>query len=295
MQSAHADVSRLPLLSRTPSPALVLGGIASVQIGSAVATRLFAQAGPGGASLLRLSWASVILLVLWRPRLRGMTRRQWLLAITFGVVLAAMNTAFYSAIDRIPLGVGVTIEFIGPLAVAVGGSRRRRDLMWAALAAAGIVALMHGGTHGLSTLGVLLALLAGAMWAAYILVNARLGRAFDTGSGLAIAMSVGALAALPIGVAEGGARLISLRSLALGAVVGILSSAIPYSLEMEALRRITTTLFGVLMSLEPAMAALAGFVIIGQQLSARAIFGIALVVIASVGASRSSRRAPVAQ
>jgi inner membrane transporter RhtA len=215
-----------------------------------------------------------------------------MLAITFGVVLAAMNTAFYSAIDRIPLGVGVTIEFVGPLAVAVGGSRRWRDLTWAALAAAGILALMQGGTHGLNALGVLLALLAGAMWAAYILVNARLGRAFDTGDGLAIAMCVGALAALPIGVAEGGVHLVSPRSLGLGVAVGLLSSAIPYSLEMEALRRITTTLFGVLMSLEPAMAALAGFVIIGQQLSGRAALGIALVVIASVGASGSARRAP---
>lgn len=284
----------MSLLSRAPSPALVLGAIASVQIGSAVAVELFAQVGAGGASLLRLGWASVILLALWRPMLRGMTRQQWVLAITFGVVLAAMNTAFYAAIDRIPLGVGVTIEFIGPLAVAVGGSRRRRDLMWAALAAAGILALMHGGAHGLNTLGVLLALLAGAMWAAYILVNAQLGRAFDTGSGLAIAMSVGALAALPLGVAEGGAHLVSPRSLALGAAVGILSSAIPYSLELEALRRIATSLFGVLMSLEPAMAALAGFVLIGQQLSARAVLGIALVVIASVGAALSSRRALVA-
>jgi inner membrane transporter RhtA len=283
----------LPLLSRTPSPALVLGAIASVQIGSAVATKLFAQAGPGGASLLRLGWASVILLVLWRPRLRGMTRRQWALAIAFGVVLAAMNTAFYSAINRIPLGVGVTIEFVGPLAVAVAGSRRARDLVWVALAAVGILALVHAGTHGLNTAGVLLAVLAGVMWAAYILVNAQLGRAFDTGSGLAIAMSVGTLAALPIGIAQGGAHLVSPRALALGAVVGLLSSAIPYSLEMEALRRITTALFGVLMSLEPAMAALAGFVIIGQGLSTRAIVGIALVMIASIGASRSARAAPV--
>lgn len=263
--------------------------IASVQIGSAVATKLFAQVGPGGASLLRLGWASLILVALSRPRVRGMTRRQWLLAIAFGVVLAAMNTAFYSAIDRIPLGIAVTIEFIGPLGVAVAGSRRARDLIWATLAAAGILALTHGSAHGLNTLGILFALLAGAMWAAYILVNAQLGRAFDTGGGLAIAMSVGALAALPIGIAQGGAHLVSPRSLALGAAVGIMSSAIPYSLEMEALRRITTTLFGVLMSLEPAMAALVGFVLIGQGLSARAMLGIALVIIASAGAARSSR------
>jgi inner membrane transporter RhtA len=272
---------------------LVLGGITSVQIGSAVATKLFAQAGPGGASLLRLVWASVILVALWRPRPGSLTRRQWMLAVAFGLVLAAMNTCFYHAIDRIPLGVGVTIEFVGPLAVAVGGSRRRRDLLWAALAAGGILALAHGGAHGLDTLGVVFALVAGAMWAAYILLNARLGRAFETGSGLAVAMTVGALAALPDGVAEGGSHLVSPRSLALGAAVGILSSAIPYSLEMEALRRIAANVFGVLMSLEPAMGALAGFVIIGQGVSLRAGLGIALVMLASAGASLSSRQPPV--
>jgi inner membrane transporter RhtA len=279
VRSGQANVSRLPLLSRVPS--------------SPVATKLFAQAGPGGASLLRLAWASVILVALSRPRVRGLTRRQWLLAVAFGVVLAAMNTAFYSAIDRIPLGVAVTVEFIGPLAVAVAGSRRGRDVIWAALAAAGILALTHGSAHALNTLGVLFALLAGVMWAAYILLNAQLGRAFETGGGLAIAISVGALAMLPIGIAQGGAHLLSPRSLALGAALGILSSAIPYSLEMEALRRIATSVFGVLMSLEPAVAALVGFVAIGQGLSARALLGIALVMIASGGAARSSRLAAV--
>jgi inner membrane transporter RhtA len=193
--------------------------------------------------------------------------------------------------DRIPLGIAVTIEFVGPLAVAVIGSRRPRDLVWAALAAAGIVALMRsGGGHGLDGTGVLEALLAGAMWGAYILINARLGQAFETGSGLALAMTVGALAVLPIGVAEGGAQLVTGRSLALGAVVGVLSSAIPYSLEMEALRRIATSVFGVLMSIEPGVGALAGVVILGERLSTRAVLGIALVMAASAGASLSARR-----
>jgi inner membrane transporter RhtA len=279
------------VLSRVPSPALVLGGIASVQIGSALATKLFHATGAGGASFLRLAWASVILLVLSRPSLRGMSRRQWTLAILLGLVLATMNTAFYHAIDRIPLGVGVTIEFIGPLAVAVLGSRRPRDLVWAALATVGILALTRtDGGHGLNTIGVLEALLAGAMWGLYIHVNARLGQAFDTGRGLALAMTVGALAALPIGVSEGGSHLLTVRSLGLGLAVGILSSAIPYSVEMEALRRISTSLFGVLMSIEPAMAALAGAVIIGQGLTARAVAGIVLVMLASAGASLSARR-----
>ena len=272
----------------------MLGGIASVQFGSAVATTLFARTGPGGAVLLRLVTATIVLLVVWRPALRTRTRHDLLLAAAFGLVLATMNATFYEAIKRIPLGVGVTIEFIGPLTVAIAGSRRRLDLVWAALAAVGIVALMHGGTRGLDALGVVFALIAGAMWAAYIVLNARVGRAFEHGSGLAIAMCVASVAVLPLGVAQGGRQLVQPHALALGAAVGMLSSAIPYTLEMEALRRIATRVFGVLMSLEPAMAALAGFIVVGQGLSGREMAGIAFVVVASVGASRSAREAPVA-
>ncbi len=282
------------LLARTPSPALVIGGIASVQFGSALATTLFARIGPAGAVLLRLVFASIVLLIIWRPALRVRSRRHLLLAALFGLILAAMNLTFYQAIERIPLGIGVTIEFVGPLAVALAGSRRRLDLVWVALAAIGIVALMHGDTHGLNTLGVIYALIAGCMWGAYILVNARVGRAFEEGTGLAIAMCVASIVALPFGVAEGGARLLQPHSLALGAAVGMLSSAIPYAFEMEALRRIATSVFGVLMSLEPAMAALAGFLVVGQALSTRELAGIALVVAASAGASWRARKAPVA-
>jgi inner membrane transporter RhtA len=271
----------------------VLGAIASVQFGSALATTLFARLGPGGAVLLRLTSATIVLLVLWRPRLRR-SRRELLLAGAFGLVLAGMNLTFYHAIHRIPLGVGVTIEFVGPLAVAVGGSRRRIDLLWVALAALGILALTRGTPHGLNTLGVILALIAGCLWGAYILLNARVGRVFERGTGLALAMCVASLVALPIGLAEGGAHLIEPRSLALGAAVGMLSSAIPYSFELEALRRIPAHVFGVLMSLEPAMAALAGLIVLGQGLGARAVVGIALVVAASVGASRRVREPPIA-
>ncbi len=255
---------------------------------------LFARVGPGGAVLLRLVSASVVLLVLWRPRTRGHTRRELLLAGVFGVVLAGMNLSFYHAIHRIPLGIAVTIEFVGPLAVAVGGSRRRRDLVRVALAAVGILALTHGGTHGLDGLGVGLALLAGCLWGAYILLNARVGKAFAGGSGLTLSMCVGSVAALPAGLIEGGSKLLEPRSLALGAAVGILSSAIPYSFELEALRRIAPSVFGVLMSLEPAMAALAGLIVLGQGLSARALAGMALVVAASVGAARQTRDPPLA-
>jgi inner membrane transporter RhtA len=277
------------LLARAPSPALVLGGIASVQFGAAIATTLFANIGPAGAVLLRLVAATVVLLAIWRPRLRGRTRGELLLAGGFGLLLGVMNLSFYASIDRIPLGIAVTIEFVGPLAVALIGSRRAADLVWVALAAVGIIALMHGDAHGLNTLGVAFALFAGALWGTYIFVNARVGRAFEGATGLALAMTVACVVALPFGLAQGGGRLLQPRSLALGAAVGVLSSAIPYTFEMEALRRIATNVFGVLMSLEPGVAALAGFLVLGQALSAREAVGIALVVAASIGASRRAR------
>lgn len=282
--------TRSGLLSRAPSPALVVGGIASVQFGSAIAATLFARIGPGGAVLLRLLTATIALGLISRPRVGQIARRDLFLACAFGLILAGMNLTFYHAIQRIPLGVAVAIEFIGPLGVAVLGSRRGLDLVWAALAVVGIVALMHGDVHSLNLLGVLLALCAGVLWGAYILVNARLGQAFADGTGLAVAMAVATLLSLPVGVAEGGAHLLSARVLLLGAAVGMLSSAIPYSFELEALRRIATRVFGVLMSLEPALAALAGFIVLGQALSAREGFGMALVIAASVGASLASRR-----
>ena len=290
LDSTARDAS---LLSRAPSPALVLGAIASVQFGSAIAATLFAQVGPAGAVALRLATATVVLLALWRPRLAGRTRRELLLAALFGLILAGMNLSFYEALNRIPLGIAVTIEFVGPLAVAVAGSRRRVDFLWVTLAAAGILALTRGGAHGLNGLGVALALVAGCFWGAYILVNARLGQAFEGGTGLALAMCVSSVVVVPFGIAAGGSHLLEPRSLALGAAVGMLSSAIPYSLEIEALRRIAPSVFGVLMSLEPAMAALAGLIVLGQGLGPRALLGIALVVAASVGASRRTREPPV--
>ncbi len=281
------------LVSRAPSSVLVVGAIASVQFGSAIAAKLFAEVGSSGAVLLRLVSATIVLLILWRPRVRGRTSRELALAALFGVVLAGMNLSFYAALDRIPLGIAVTFEFIGPLTVAILGSRRPLDLLWVALAAGGIVALTHGSEHGLNPLGIALALLAGSFWGAYILVNARIGRAYPGATGLALAMCVASFVALPLGVAAGGTHLLEPRSLALGAAVGMLSSAIPYSFEIEALRRIAPSVFGVLMSLEPAMAALAGFIVLGQGLSARALLGVALVMTASIGASRRAREAPV--
>jgi inner membrane transporter RhtA len=278
-------------LARAPSGGLVLGGILSVQLGGALAVHLFRYVGPSGALVLRMVTAAAVLLATSPPRLRGRALGGLPVAVVFGLVLAGMTLSFYNAAHRIPLGVAVALEFVGPLTVAVGGSRRPVDLVWVALAVAGIVALTRGGAEPISGLGAFFALLAGALWGCYILLSARVGQAFERGAGLTVALCVAAVVTLPIGIAAAGSHLVEPRSLALGAAVGLLSSAIPFSFEMEALRRIPASLFGVLMSLEPAMAALTGFLVLGQQLSGRALVGIALVVAASVGASTRSRRA----
>lgn len=282
-------------IDAVPSPALVLGAVASVQIGASLAKSLFDDVGPGGTVLLRVLLAAILLAVIWRPSAGGLTRAQWTLVLAYGVALAGMNFAFYAALDRIPLGVAVTLEFVGPLGVAVAGSRRALDLLWVALAAAGILLLADLGGGDTDALGVTLALLAGAFWAAYILLAARTGAAFSGGSGLALAMVVASAVLLPFGVAEGGAELLEPGVLAVGAGVAILSSAIPYSLELEALRRLPARVFGVLMSLEPGMAALAGFVVLGEVLGAREIVAIGLVVLASAGAARTAGATPPAR
>jgi len=266
-----------------PAVGLVLAAVTVLQFGAGWAVTLFDRLGPGGAAFLRLAIAAAILVALWRPRLRERARGDLRLAVAFGVTLGLMNLCIYEAMDRIPLGIAVTIEFAGPLAVAVGGSRRALDLVWVVLAAAGIVLLARGGD--LDPLGVAFAAAAGVAWAGYILLSARTGRAFAGGTGLAIAMPAGALVLAPVGVAEAGGALLEPELLAAAAGVALLSSVIPYSLELEALRRLPARVFGVLMSLEPAVAALAGLVVLGQGLAPRDWFGIALVVVASAGAA----------
>lgn len=270
----------------------MLTGIGTVQLGAALAKGLFDEVGPAGTVLLRVLLAALLLAAPWRPRLRGRSRGELLLAAAFGVSLAAMNLSFYGALARIPLGVAVTLEFVGPLGVAVAGSRRALDLVWVALAAAGILLLSDFGAADLDAVGVALAFLAGGFWAAYILLSARVGRAFPAGTGLTLAMVVAAALLLPAGVAAGGADLLRPGVLAVGAAVALLSSAIPYSLELEALRRLPPRVFGVLMSLEPAVAALAGFVVLGEVLGSREVAAILLVVVASAGATWAARVAP---
>jgi inner membrane transporter RhtA len=275
-----------------PPTVLVLLAIASVQFGAALAKGLFDEIGAGGTVFLRVLFAALVLVALWRPSLRGHSRRALRLVAVFGLVLACMNLAFYAALDRIPLGVAVTFEFVGPLGVAVAGSRRALDLLWVALAAIGILLLSDFGGADLDALGVGLALLAGALWAAYILLSARLGREFEGADGLALAMVVGTVVLVPVGVADGGGDLLVPWILAVAAAVAVLSSAIPYTLEMEALRRMPTGVFGVLMSLEPAVAALAGLIVLGEELVAREVVAILFVVAASAGASRGAVLAP---
>ena len=273
---------------------LVMGAIASVQFGAAIAKGLFDELGPAGTVLLRTGFAAVVLAAIWRPAIPRRMDRGLRDALLFGLALAGMNLAFYAALDRIPLGIAVTFEFTGPFAVAVVASRRIADLLWVALAAGGIV-LLAPGIHGsVDTIGMLLALLAGAFWAAYIVLAVRVGRAYSGGEGLTIAMVVATLVLLPSGIVAGGSELGVPGLLATGLAVALLSSAIPYSLELEALRRLPKGTFGVLMSLEPAVAALVGLLVLGQGLSASEVVAIGLVVAASAGAlSAATSPAPV--
>jgi inner membrane transporter RhtA len=244
--------------------------------------------------MIRIGFAAVILVLLWRPTLRGHDAGDLWLAAAFGLSLAGMNFTFYQALDHIPLGPAVTCEFVGPLGVAVAGSRRPLDLLWVLLAAGGILLLAAPGGSGLNATGVMLALVAGLWWAAYILLSARVGRAFAGGHGLALAMVVAGLLVLPFGIAEGGSDLLRPEILVAGLGVAVLSSLIPYSLELEALRRLPPHVFGVLMSVEPAAAAIAGLILLGQVLKVNEWLGMALVIVASAGATRfATRGAPM--
>jgi inner membrane transporter RhtA len=267
--------------------ALVVGGALSTQFGSAVAVLLFPRAGALGVVTLRLVLSAVLLLIVCRPRLRGHTRADWAVVCGFGVALGGMNALFYQSIERIPLGAAVTFEVLGPLTLSVIASRRATSLLWAALALAGVFLLGRGGLDGLDLAGVAFALGAGAMWAAYILLNARAGARFRRVDGLALAISVGAVLSLPLGIAEAGGRLIDPVTLGLGAVVAVMCSGLPYSLELFALRRLSAATFAVLMSLAPAIAAAAGFLVLDQAMSLVRCLAIALVVAAGVGAVRT--------
>ncbi|WP_184079964.1 EamA family transporter [Nocardiopsis mwathae] len=269
-----------------PPTALILVGILSVQAGAGLAKNLFAVLPPSSVVWLRLLTSAILLAVLARPVLRGRTRADWLVVVGFGVALAGMNWAIYQAIARIPLGIAVTIEFLGPLTLAIIGSRRAVDLVWVALAGTGVL-LLGRGEGDIDLAGVGFALLAAAAWACYILLSAATGRRFSGTSGLAVASLVGVVLLAPAAVTEGGTALLDPRLLLFGLAVGVLSSVVPYSLEMHALRRMPPRVFGILMSLQPAAAALIGLAVLGEQLSVWQWVAVACVVGASAGATRS--------
>ncbi|WP_089253110.1 EamA family transporter [Asanoa hainanensis] len=270
---------------------LVLGGALSVQFGSSVAALLFPRAGVSTVVTLRLAIAAIVLLVVCRPRVRGYARADWAAIAGFGVALAGMNTLFYHAIDRIPLGLAVTLEVLGPLALSVSTGRRAANWLWAILALAGVALLGRTGFDRLDPAGIGFALGAGAMWAAYIVLSARVGARFPKLDGLALAMTVAAALTLPLGI---GPTLLQPPVLALGAAVAVLSSLLPYTLELTALRRMPTATFAVLMSLGPAIAALAGFLVLQQHLTLTEGLATVLIISASIGAVRTPREPAVA-
>jgi inner membrane transporter RhtA len=278
-------------LAIPPLPAAVLAMI-SVQGGAALAKGLFPVLGASGTVGLRIGLSALILLAVFRPRLGSLDREQWRAIIPYGVVLGVMNMLFYFSLARIPLGLAVTVEFSGPLAVAVFGSRKPVDLLWVVLAAAGIVLITPwSGSGGVDPLGVLLAGAAGACWAAYILLGGRVSRILSGGAAVAAGMMVAAITTVPIAAAMGGFAHFSARYFAAGIGVALLSSAIPYSLEMIALKAMPARTFGILMSVEPALAALAGLVFLHEVLTPLQMLAVALVIAASTGSTLTSRRA----
>lgn len=287
-----------PRQSRTlptlPAGLLVIVAAISVQVGASVATGLFDAYGPITIVGLRLVFGAVLVVAVRPPRLRSAPGSAWRSALALGVILAIMNTSFYLAISRIPLGVAVTIEFLGPLAAAVLGSRRWLDLVWVALAVAGVWLLAGGQLEAGDMAGVAAAALAGACWFAYILVGSRVARDWPDGRGAGAAMATSALLIMPVVAVLGdpGAIVASPWLLAAGLVIGLFSSAVPYTFEVAALGRMRPATYGILVSLEPAFGAIAGFVLLAQPLTPTELVAIGLVVVASIGASLAARSIP---
>lgn len=274
---------------------LVLLAVVSVQFGGALAATLLPLVGVAGSVALRLGIAAIVLLAVARPRLRGRSRADWGVVVGFGAALAAMNTSFYASLERLPIGVAVTIEFTGPLLLAAALSRRAIDLLAVGFAAVGVVLIAEVATVDwahLDLIGIGLALLAGACWAGYIVLSGRAGARFEGIEGLALAMGVAALAVGPVGVVTAGEALWHAETLLRGLGIALLSSILPYSLELLALRRLDARVFGTLLSLEPAVAGLAGLVLLGQRLAPIQLVGMALVVAASGAVTRRKDPAP---
>jgi inner membrane transporter RhtA len=276
-------------VAAVPPPGLVLVSIVSIQLGAAVAVHLFEALGPIGTVFLRIAFSAVLLLVAARRQIDASARRHARMLLLFGCVIGAMNMCFYLAIARIPLGIAVAIEFVGPLGVAALTSRRPKEFLWIGLAVAGLVLLAPSIGTDLDPLGVGLALAAGAGWASFVLISPRVGRAVG-GAGLALAMLAAGLFTLPFELAAGGLGRLDPVLLAGALAVAILSTALPLSLEFEALRRMSARAYGITVTLEPVVAALVGVIVLGQALPPSALLAIACVTAAAIGVTLSDRR-----
>lgn len=272
----------MAVVSRVPAPLLVFAGVVSVQFGGALAATLVPEIGAGGSVLLRISISALILVPLARPRVRGLSRQAWMTVLAFGTALGLMNWSFYGSLAHLPLGVAVTVEFLGPLVLTTVLSRRLLDFVAVVAAGAGVLLISEALTVPLSELswvGLLLAATAGAFWAAYILLSGRTGREFERLDGLAMALVVSTVVVLPAGLPSAASW--TGEHVLKGIGLAVLSSLLPYSLELLALRRLAANVFGILLSLEPAVAALAGLVVLGQRLDPLQVVGLVLVVLAS--------------
>lgn len=288
--TSPADPSRAPA-RRVPAPLLAIAAMLSVQVGAAVAKTRFDEVGSVGAATLRLVIGAVVLALVVRPRVGHWNRAQWVGAVGLGLALGGMNVFIYVAFASIPIGVAVTIEFLGPLALSLVHTRRWRDAVWAVLALAGVVLLGVGPAAVTAVTGVVAAVLAAACWAGYIVMNRRVGAAIPGVDGLAVSMVVAMLVSLPFGLrsaVDGVVRDPGL--LVVFGIVAVLSSVLPYALEMLALRRMPTRVFGVLQSMGPAIAALAGLVVLHERLALQEVVALACVTAASVGVTLSARR-----
>lgn len=276
-----------------PVPAVLLA-VVSVQAGAAIAKGLFPAVGAAGTASLRIGLSALMLAVAVRPRLGRLGAAQWRAVVPYGLALGAMNFLFYCALVRVQLGLAVTLEFVGPLLVALAGSRRLLDVVWALLAGAGIALIAPWSGQGIDGWGMLLALAAGGCWAVYIVLGGRVAEVLPGNTAVAVGMLFATLAVLPVGLAGGQLAALTPRLLGLGAALALLSSALPFTLEMQALKSLPTRTFSILMSIEPAVAALCGLVFLHERLVASQWLAVGLVVVASAGATLSARRVAAA-
>ncbi|OXB00830.1 EamA family transporter [Flavobacterium pectinovorum] len=272
-----------------PIPAVLLA-IISVQCGAAIAKTLFPAIGAAGTASIRIGVSALILLLAYRPNLKAITREQWKIVVPYGLSLGAMNLIFYLAIERIPIGLAVTLEFIGPLLVAIIGSKRLIDYCWILLAAAGIVLIAPWSNERIDPLGVLFALIAGGLWAAYIVLGGKISRIMNDGQAVSTGMLFAAILILPFGFYENGLANLTPKLFGMGVALALLSSAIPFTLEMKALGQLPPRTFSILMSLEPAAASVCAFIFLQENLSFYEILAVVCVVAASVGSTLTAKK-----